>query len=320
MAIALAHAIRPSTLADARVSYATLKSAPCSDVLTQGRAGFIATDFFFLSHRLRAKTRRNISFVDAMKTPKIREHLQELVPRYEKLEFKSLTPDKQILHMYNVFRLYYGSVNQLRPLVAKHIYCILKPQIGILDFSMGWGGRCIAAMAMNIPYIGVDANRALEPAFNHMVKALEPSASTKLYFQPAETFNFEAHANTYDLVFTSPPYFTLERYVDMPKYEGRAGFMDTFFRPTVTRAWAGLATGGHLALNMPAAMYEAIRDLLPPLEQTISMPIQSRHPVGAAHKRTLGNEPRSELVYVWKKTSKNVLRSNKTRKVRASSK
>jgi tRNA1(Val) A37 N6-methylase TrmN6 len=131
-----------------------------------------------------------------------------------------------------------------------------------------------------------------------MVAALEPTASVNMYFQPSETFDFSRHR--YDLVMTSPPYFRLEEYEKMPEYGSKQGFLDVFFRPVVAAAWAGLEVGGHMALNMPSEMYDAVRDLLPRVTRTIVLPVHNRHPVGA-RVGVLNNAPRGEVVYVWRK-------------------
>jgi len=295
----LARQLRPNTtIRDARTAYAALKAAPCAQTLTLSRIGISALDHFFLHHRLRAKTKRHVSFVEALRDPSIVRRLTDLVAQYKKVKVSTLTSQELLIHQYSVFQLYYGTINQFRPLSAKHLYCILKPTVGILDFSAGWGGRCLAAMSLGIPYIGIDANTRLRPAYERMVAALEPTASVDMYFQPSETFDFSQHR--YDLVLTSPPYFRLEKYEKMPEYGSKQGFLDVFFRPVVVAAWAGLAVGGHMALNMPSEMYEAVRDLLPRLTRTIILPVHNRHPVGA-HVGVLNNAPRGEVVYVWRK-------------------
>ena len=46
-------------------------------------------------------------------------------------------------------------------MISKYLYEIYKPTT-ILDFSMGWGGRLVAAMTIpNIKYIGFDTNTDL---------------------------------------------------------------------------------------------------------------------------------------------------------------
>ena len=113
-----------------------------------------------------------------------------------------------------------------------------------------------------------------------------------MLFQPSETVAFETLS--YDMVFTSPPYFFIERYQNMPEYKGKAEFLSVFFRPVITESWKHLKTDGFLCLNMPEEMYTSVRDLLPELHETIEMPIGNRFSKFTKAKR-------AEVIYVWKK-------------------
>jgi hypothetical protein len=308
MAVELAKQLRDHTKADALESYEDLKSAtPASppDALTvrnARRMGLPTLDHFFLHHRIKAKTKAHLSFYDAIKDPEKRKHLTELVVRYKKKPLSDYNKESLLKAQYQVFQLYYGSINQFRPIVAKWVYLHFKPK-GILDFSAGWGGRALAAMSLGIPYIGIDANKKLAPAYRQMIATLEPKSSVTLYFQPAETVDFSRFQGKYDLIFTSPPYFMIEEYEKMPAYKTKEGFLQIFFIPTVLSAWKYLPRRGHMALNMPKEMYDAIRTHLPPLHQTIKMPLSNRHPTNASRKQVIGHtdKERSELIYVWRK-------------------
>jgi hypothetical protein len=308
MAVELARKLRDHSKTDALESYEELKAAtPASppDALTVRngrRMGLPTLDHFFLHHRLKAKTRAHVSFYDAMKDSAMKKHLTELVVRYKKKPLSDYTPQGLLKAQYGAFQLYYGSINQFRPIVAKWVYTHFQPK-GILDFSAGWGGRALAAMSLGIPYIGIDANTKLAPAYRQMIAAVQPTSPIELLFQPAETVNFEKFKGKYDLVFTSPPYFMIEEYERMPAYKSKEGFLQIFFVPTVLAAWKYLPRGGHLALNMPEEMYEAIKPHLPKRHQLLKMPLANRHPTNASKKQGLGEEDkeRFEYIYVWKK-------------------
>lgn len=308
----IARVIRNVTKEQAIRSYTTLKEMPCKKDLEGGRAGLQALDFLFFHHRIKAKTKRHLSFYDAMKSPEKVRHLNELIKKYKKVSAGDLTPSDLLKNQYSVFQLYYGTINQFRPVAAKWVYCQLKPKVGILDFSAGWGGRCMAAMSMGIPYIGIDANSKLETAYNKMISLYEPDAKVKLFFQPSESFDFSKHR--YDLIFTSPPYFKLEEYEKMPEYPTKQAFLDRFFIPVVLNSWQHLLPGGTMALNMPEEMYDAIQSLLPRIQKKLVLPLSSRHPRAAALKTTLrkNDAPRGEYIYVWHK-SKSFTRKLKPR-------
>ncbi len=296
----LARRIRPVRLEEVRRSYQQLKDSPCEDP-GRSQVGTKTLDAFFLGHRLKARTKSHISFAEAMTDPKRVAHLKELVVRYRKKPLAAYTPDQLVRMMYYAFQLYFGTINQFRPAAAKWVYCQLKPQVGILDFSAGWGGRALAAMSMGIPYYGFDANTALESAYKRMIAAVDPKAAVQIQFQPSETVDFSRYK--YDLVFTSPPYFMIEEYEKMPAYGSKQAFLEKFFQPVVKRVWKHLLPGGNMALNMPEEMYEAVKSLLPPLHHTILLPLGNRHPTNAVKGQRLGKEDdqRYEYIYVWHK-------------------
>jgi hypothetical protein len=282
----------------AKTSYIDFKTRKCVNP-GLSRQGMVALDYFFLEYRLRAKTKHGISFEEAMRSPKMIHHLTNLVKRWKKSVKIDYSNKLQLLkYQYSVFQLYYGTINQFRPAFAYWIYCQFSPKIGILDFSAGWGGRCLAAMALDVPYIGIDANKNLKKPYSDMIQLYEPSAKVSMYFQPSETIDFSRF--NYDLVFTSPPYFMLEKYESMPEYTSNEDFLDRFFRPVIMNVWKNLKQNGHMILNMPHSMYMSIRDLLPPVFKRIDFPIQNRNP---SRKKTmkLGRKAH-ELIYVWKKT------------------
>jgi len=301
MAVELAKQLRDHTKADAIQAYQDLKDAQPTEKDLARRTGLPALDLFFLPHRLKAKTRRHLSFYDAMRDPSIKSHLSDLVVKYKKKPLAAYDAVHLLKAQYDVFQLYYGTINQFRPIVAKWLYLHFQPKHAVLDYSAGWGGRALAAMSLGIPYIGMDANTRLAPAYRQLIATLEPDADVQLLFQPAETVDFSRFHHTYDLVFTSPPYFTIEEYEKMPSYPTKDAFLSQFFIPVTLSAWKNLRRRGHMALNMPEEMYDAVRSHLPPLHQTIKMPLANRHPTNASKRQALGqtDTSRHELIYVW---------------------
>ena len=307
----LSRKLRKISKKEALDSYEELKNIDCSKIPKYSRIGLECLDYFMLHHRLRAKTKRHISFFEAHKDEEVMKYINEKIRRVHKKEPTLLTNTERLKERYNLFQLYYGSINQFRPTEAKRLYCTLNPKYGILDFSAGWGGRCLAAMAYGIPYIGIDANKKMESSYKKMIDNLEPSADVKMIFQPSETVDFSKF--TYDLVFTSPPYFMLEEYEKRPEYGSKEGFLEKFFRPVVLSAWKNLRSPGYMALNMPKEMYDSVKDILPTLWKRLRLPVVSRHPVNAARGFKIGKVDkgkRSEGIYVWKKGG------NKTRKLK----
>jgi hypothetical protein len=286
----------------AKESYEELKTKECKNP-GLSRMGLPALDYYFLQHRFKTKAKSGVSFNDVLTNKEKLSHITSVAKRWRAdVDFDTLSPRDLLRYQYYAFQLYYGTINQFRPAFARWIYCHLKPKVGILDFSSGWGGRCLAAMSLGIPYIGVDANVSLKKSYQAMIRDFEPDAKVSMIFQPSETVDFSKY--NYDLIFTSPPYFMIEKYENMPGYKGKEAFLDEFFRPVVRSAWKHLKKGGKMALNMPHDMYMAIKDELPKVSRRIQMPLHARDTRKNKKKGTVKNNKSGkphELVYVWNK-------------------
>ena len=295
----IAAAIKDISLAQARADFAALKATTCADINQAAKVGNAAMDHYFFGHRLAAKTKRAISYYDWIKTDWKRNEAELRLYKFNLAQGK--TPEKA---RYGVFRLYYGAIHGFKPLIAKWMYCTYKPIISILDFSAGWGGRCLGAMALGIPYIGIDTNKDLRPVYERMVRELDDSnAKVDMRFQDAATVDYSKFK--YDMVLTSPPYFKtvkpVEDYAHMPHYADRADFNARFLFPVIRNTFSNLARGGTYALNIPADMYDEIRaaGILPPrLLAKHRLFLQPRFAKGNPKHPDVKYE---EYIYVWKK-------------------
>jgi len=301
----VAAAIKDIPLLKARADFAALKAVPCADINQAAKIGNAAMDHYFFRHRLAAKTKRDISYYDWIKTDWKRNEAELRLYRFNLAQGK--TPEKA---RYGVFRLYYGAIHGFKPIIAKWMYCTYQPRTAVLDFSAGWGGRCLGAMALGIPYIGIDTNKDLRPAYERMVKELDSDSNSKSNSNSKVTMRFQDAAATdfsrfkYDMVFTSPPYFKtvkpIEGYAHMPNYKDRADFNARFLFPVVRSTYAHLARGGTYALNIPDDMYDEIKaaGILPPLLAKHRLFLQPRFAKGNPKHPDVQYK---EHIYVWKK-------------------
>lgn len=310
----IARRLRPISKADAIEDFQKLmkKAETCGPFKSQERAGLKALNSLFFKHRLRAPGKSGWTFPEALADAEKKDYIEGKIAQVKGTV--RTNEEGHFRQLYEVFQLYYGAVNQFRPTEALKVYCELKPKLGILDFSSGWGGRCIAAMAAGIPYYGCDANTRMRKSYEELVGLARRAGAepeVRMTFKPSETvLDYRAEiagGARYDLVFTSPPYFTLEKYEGMPEYAGKEGFLTEFLLPVVERAWAGLETGGYMALNMPEFMYAAVKDSLPTLWGRRKLSVASRHGTNAARRLKIGEtkaeaKGRFEWIYIWKKT------------------
>jgi extradiol dioxygenase family protein len=69
--------LRGITKEEAIHSYDELKKVPCNELtLSMGRAGMKALDYYFFHHRIKAKTKRHVSFFDILKINKLLNNLR----------------------------------------------------------------------------------------------------------------------------------------------------------------------------------------------------------------------------------------------------
>lgn len=295
--------IKDIPLSKARADFAALKAMPCTEINQAAKVGNAVMDHYFFGHRLSAKTKRNISYYEWIKTNWKRNESEHSFYKFNRAQGK--TPEKA---RYAVFRLYYGAIHGFKPLVAKWMYCTYQPRIAVLDFSAGWGGRCLGAMAFGVPYIGIDTNTDLRPVYERMVRELEPTTmlhnnAVAMRFQDAATVDYSKLK--YDMVLTSPPYFKtvkpIEGYAHMPHYADRADFNARFLFPVIRNTFSNLAQKGTYALNIPADMYDEINaaGILPPkLHAKHRLFLQPRFAKGNPKHQDVQYE---EYIYVWKK-------------------
>jgi tRNA1(Val) A37 N6-methylase TrmN6 len=296
----VASAIKDIPLPKARADYDALKAVPCADINQAAKTGNAVMDHYFFKHRLAAKTKRAISYYEWIKTDWKRNESEHRFYKFNLAQGK--TPDKA---RYAVFRLYYGAIHGFKPLIAKWLYCTYQPRTAVLDFSAGWGGRCLGAMALGIPYIGIDTNTDLRPVYERMVRELDPTLRDKVSMRFEDAATVDYSKLKYDMVFTSPPYFKtvrpIEDYAHMPRYADRADFNARFLFPVIRSTYANMARGGTYALNIPDDMYDEIRaaGILPSR-------LHTKHRLFIQPRFAKGNPKNADVqykehIYVWKK-------------------
>lgn len=183
-----------------------------------------------------------------------------------------------------------------KPIIAKHLYELYQPHT-ILDISMGWGGRLIAAMSIpEIRYIGFDTNVELIDSYQSIVNDLDVADRVTLIFDDSSLADLSKYK--YDMIFTSPPYFEkrkpIEVYPNMPFYQSYDEWTQRFFNPVMTNAWNNLEEGGHLCINTNHKNYELLHNLFGDPCNKINI---------RNHKRNASSTTnvKAEYIYIWKK-------------------
>ena len=169
--------------------------------------------------------------------------------------------DRKTLRLCLSLRKYTAS--QFKPSVAKAIYDYFKAET-ILDFSMGWGDRLCGFYASDYgkTYIGLDPRKENHPIYEEQIKFYEKhngffehDREAIMYCNPAEDFDFTPYHDKVDLIFTSPPYFNVEKYSDdetqsWVRYKTIDVWNKEFLHKALERMIPTLKKGGIMAINI----------------------------------------------------------------------
>lgn len=141
--------------------------------------------------------------------------------------------------------------SQFRPTTATAIYNMFNAK-NVLDFSSGWGDRLVGFAFSNADtYTGIDPNESLQDGYKQIIDTLDIKG-VSMNVACGEDFN---HKRTYDLVFTSPPYFNVERYTQddtqsFKKFRTLDEWLYGFLFQTLTNAYNHLEDGGYMVINI----------------------------------------------------------------------
>ena len=153
--------------------------------------------------------------------------------------------------------------SQFKPNVAKIIYDMFESE-NILDFSMGWGDRLAGFYASEHGkhYVGIDPRKENHPIYKEQSEFydkhlgfFEHERKSEFYCSPAEDFDFSQYNEHFDLVFTSPPYFSVERYSyddtqSWVRYKDINDWNKDFLQTTLGNLWGSIKSGGYLLVNI----------------------------------------------------------------------
>jgi 16S rRNA G966 N2-methylase RsmD len=122
----------------------------------------------------------------------------------------------------------------------------------VLDTSAGWGDRSIAAMAAGASYTGLDPNPVLHPYYARIKEVLKPSQDVKYVQCCAEDYLTD---ELYDIMYVSPPYFTMEKYTNDPyqsikKFPEYNQWLNGFLFPMLNNTIKHIRPGGHICINI----------------------------------------------------------------------
>ena len=152
--------------------------------------------------------------------------------------------------------------SQFKPNVAKVLYDKLGSK-SILDFSAGWGDRLAGFYASESGefYLGIDPRKENHPIYQQQKEFYDKHRNNffevdkKCLFVESPAEDFEYTPDMYDTVFTSPPYFGVERYSyddtqSWVRYKTIDEWNEKFLQKTLEKLWVSIKSGGYLLVNI----------------------------------------------------------------------
>lgn len=175
------------------------------------------------------------------------------------LKFEEI--DKASLRVCLSLRKYICS--QFKPNVAKSLYDFVEAE-NVLDISAGWGDRLCGFFASEKGkhYVGIDPRKENHPIYEEQAKFytkhngfFETKKKADFICSPAEDADLSMYENHFDIVFSSPPYFNVERYSyddtqSWVRYKNIDAWNKLFLHKTIQNVWPTLKKGGYLAINI----------------------------------------------------------------------
>ena len=293
----IAFNIKPISLERAKQDYEKLQGlTDTSNISSRCLIGNDVVDYFTFVERLNTKGKYNANFYDFLwniEEFKKKKFIQNMLIYYETTKNKNNTKNQYVVYK-EVYNICISAINIFRPVIAMEIYARFKPT-AILDFTCGWGGRLVGACALNIPrYIGIDINKNLKHCYEklenflqeHETPSLASSTDIQLFIQDALTFDYQSIE--YDMVFTSPPYFSLEKYSFNTVYASKEEMKNAFYIPLFQKTYQHLKHGGHYCLNVNQEIYSEI-----------CIPLFGKETYEIPLKKSKRQNNYSESIYVW---------------------
>lgn len=230
------------------------------------------------------------------------------------LKFKKINNDT--LRSAISLRKYIAS--QFKPSIAKYVYETYKAK-NVLDFSSGWGDRLAGFHASKDTkrYVGIDPNVDVVNKYNDQIdfykKCGIKDKEVKIYNLPAEEVVLENN-DKFDLIFTSPPYFDIERYTteknqSWKKYKKIDNWLNDFLFKSIGYFWNHLEKDGHMIINISNVYcHHMIQNICDPMNEFISK-LEGAEYEGALGMR-MAKRPNSkalkegvfaEPMWIWRK-------------------
>lgn len=256
----------------------------------RSRIGNNIVDYFTFCERLETKGKYNVSFfefIEKIEDFKKKKFIQTMLTYYKNVKNKNNTKNEYIV-LKEVYNICISAINIMRPLNCMEIYTKYNTK-RVLNFCAGWGGSTVAAAALNLEvFYGIEINENLKPCYDKMISYLKTKCQTDFNIHICDAVNVDYNKMNYDTVFSSPPYYFLEKYNNNMKYETKKDMDENFYKPLFSKTYNGLQKGGHYIINICKEVYDnVLKGLLGEADEFFPL------------KKSKRQNDYTEMVYVW---------------------
>ena len=260
----------------------------------RSRIGNNIVDYFTFKQRLETRGKYNVNFFDFVANIdffKQKKFIQNMLLYYEDVKNKNKTKTNYTV-LKEVYNICISAINIMRPLTCMEIFVQFNTK-RVLNFCAGWGGSTVAAAALNLEaHYGIEVNSDLAVPYDKMISYLKTKSQTNIEIFICDAAKFDYSTIIYDTVFSSPPYYFIEKYANNPSYSSKTEMDELFYIPVFTKTYTSLQKGGHYIINVCKEVYDRVLVKL----------------FGEAHtkfslKKSKRQNDHDEIVYVWLKNN-----------------
>lgn len=213
----------------------------------------LITDYFTMQNRIEATFIGYDSPIEYF-NKNYKKILKELDITCDEINNNKLQPI-QIILFYTYMRNHVRFTNNFRISIILRVLDIFKPTKW-LDISAGWGDRLISAILYPSVkyYMATDPNLALHEGYKNIIEAF--NVNPKQYRIKKKGFEMiKLHDYDYDFVFSSPPFFDIEKYSDndndsLVKHKTLEKWYYDFLLYSVIKACKHLKNNAFFVLNI----------------------------------------------------------------------
>jgi 16S rRNA G966 N2-methylase RsmD len=256
----------------------------------RSKIGNNIVDYFTFLQRLDTKGKYDVSYFDFLNnldTFQEKKFIQNMLKYYKDVKNKSNKKNDYKVYK-EVYNICISAINIMRPLNCMEIYTRFNAK-RVLNFCAGWGGSTVAAAALNLEaFYGIEINKDLKEPYDNMVTYLRTKSNTEFTINICDATDFDYAKLNYDAVFSSPPYYFIEKYPNNISYNSKKDMNEKFYKPVFSKSYNGLKKGGHFIINICKEVYENVLKNL----------LGEAHEIFALKKSKRQNDY-TEMVYVW---------------------